>query len=431
MRSATDTFVGVEEGEDEYGYELRGVAPLAIRRAAAANNNNNKLEHANVNHRPTPATPQPTPQHHHHHAPRARSPGPLTALKVAQTPVTPTHCYTGWVAAAVAPLEEFIDEPIDPRDVYVGLREIAEDESGNVFAAEIARDAPVHRLRLPPLAKRDLARVLVAIKSVALIPDYDGDDGADEGGVGQSSWASGGSWRCCGGRGASMCWRGMRLDLMERGLANMVGPVEKGLRLQEPSFIARFASNALFLQKHHMAPRDLRSDNLLLSGDQARVAALCGPRQRSVLAGAGGRRVVRRRNGVESSTRRPRCPLTRSCAVPARVPRVFQAVLRACGGKRGAGGVVGARARTAGDRAAASEVYGHRVGAAGRSLRHDAHPSSTNTAPLRTSSSFLLRCTPYPQALVSGVDQALESAQRPIPQCHPQDLGTSSTCSRA
>ncbi|KAJ7241260.1 kinase-like protein, partial [Mycena rebaudengoi] len=68
--------------------------------------------------------------------------------------VTPAHCYAEWVAAAVTPLEEFIDHP---RDVYAGLREIVEGESGSVFAAELAPDAPVH---LSPLIKsRDLTGV--------------------------------------------------------------------------------------------------------------------------------------------------------------------------------------------------------------------------------------------------------------------------------
>ncbi|KAJ7241277.1 hypothetical protein C8J57DRAFT_1726768 [Mycena rebaudengoi] len=113
-------------------------------------------------------------QHHHRHTPAPRLPGPFTVLKLSR-PCTATP----GGSPPVAPLEEFIDHP---RDVYAGLR-----ESGSVFAAELAPDAPVH---LSPLVKsRDLAgvetgaRLLVAIKSVALIPDRDDND--EEGGVEQ------------------------------------------------------------------------------------------------------------------------------------------------------------------------------------------------------------------------------------------------------
>ncbi|KAJ7241271.1 ankyrin repeat-containing domain protein [Mycena rebaudengoi] len=129
----------------------------------------------------------PTPTPTLTSAPPRRAPAPSSPHAGPSAPwpahraqvVTPAHRYAGWVAAAVAPLEEFIDHP---HDVYAGLR-----ESGSVFAAELAPDAPVH---LSPLVKsRDLAGVetgapwLVAIKSVALIPDRDDND--EEGGVEQ------------------------------------------------------------------------------------------------------------------------------------------------------------------------------------------------------------------------------------------------------
>jgi len=60
----------------------------------------------------------------------------------------------------------------------------------------------------------------------------------------------------------------VRMELMERSLADMVGLVGDGLMLQD-RMLARFASDVLsgleYLQKHFIAHRDVRSDNLLLN----------------------------------------------------------------------------------------------------------------------------------------------------------------------
>ncbi|KAJ7938400.1 hypothetical protein B0H13DRAFT_1141228 [Mycena leptocephala] len=101
--------------------------------------------------------------------------------------------YAGWVAAAVAPLEEFIDEPVDPREFYGELQEIAEGESGSVYAAALIPDAPIHKLKLPPLVKaRDADEIskgracwwrLRASRCCL--------------GAARSLWMCGGSWGCC------------------------------------------------------------------------------------------------------------------------------------------------------------------------------------------------------------------------------------------
>ncbi|KAJ7270993.1 hypothetical protein C8J57DRAFT_1507954 [Mycena rebaudengoi] len=190
------------------------VALLVIGPSAASNNNSLNGHPPHHNHRTTPIIPSPAG------APLCRAS----------------------VAAAVAPLEESIDELIDPRNVYVELSEIAEGESGSIFAC-------------------DLARVLVAIESVALILDYADERADEEGGAGQK--------------------------LVDVRREDMVELVEEGLRLQEPRIIAQFASDMIqalvFLKKYHIAYRNLlRSGVLKLS--HARVAAL----RRPVLAGAGG-----------------------------------------------------------------------------------------------------------------------------------------------
>ncbi|CAA7262091.1 unnamed protein product [Cyclocybe aegerita] len=194
------------------------------------------------------------------------------------TPLSPFQRYRGWLSAVVAPLEEFIDETVDPRDHYLDLTEIAEGESGSVFAA-VLNPVNAGKLRLPPLVKAQDAEELVnnpdgirlvAIKSVAIVPSGSpklvdlqkelslmrglshenvlGMDGVYVDLVEDSLW--------------------VRMELMERSLADIIGLVGNGLMLQD-RMIARFASDVLhaldFLLKHNIAHRDVRSDNLLLN----------------------------------------------------------------------------------------------------------------------------------------------------------------------
>ncbi|PPQ90271.1 LOW QUALITY PROTEIN: hypothetical protein CVT25_013096 [Psilocybe cyanescens] len=192
------------------------------------------------------------------------------------TPLSPFQRYRGWLSDVVAPLEEFIDEAVDPREHYLDLREIAEGESGSVFAA-LLNPTTAHKLRLPPLVKAQDADevinarpVMVAIKSVAIVPSGSpklvdlqrelslmrglghenvlGMDGVYVDLVEDSLW--------------------VRMELMERSLADIIALVGDGLQLQERT-IARFASDVLcaleFLQKHNISHRDVRSDNLLLN----------------------------------------------------------------------------------------------------------------------------------------------------------------------
>ncbi|KAF9054235.1 kinase-like domain-containing protein [Panaeolus papilionaceus] len=204
------------------------------------------------------------------------TPGLLTAATPAETPLSPFQKYRGWLSAVVAPLEEFIDEAVDPRDHYLDLREIAEGESGSVYAATLNPDT-AHKLRLPPLVKAkdndDIVNrriTLVAIKSVAIVPagspklvdlqrelslmkglgheNVLGMDGVYVDLVEDSLW--------------------VRMELMERSLADIVGLIGGGFMLQD-RMIARFASDVLhalvFLQEHNIVHRDVRSDNLLLN----------------------------------------------------------------------------------------------------------------------------------------------------------------------
>ncbi|KAJ8075133.1 hypothetical protein PM082_019460 [Marasmius tenuissimus] len=206
-------------------------------------------------------------------------PGPITAamLNSATTPVTPAQRYPGWLSEVVKPLEEFIDEPIDPREYYLDLQEIAEGESGSVYAAHVTETGNIHKLKLPPLIKaRDAddqmrgSNTLVAIKCVQIVPS--------------------GSTKLDDLRRELVLLRGhshsnvlsmdalyvdlvedslwIRMELMERSLADVVELVHSGLVLQERT-IARFTSDILealqYLRSHNIAHRDVRSDNLLFN----------------------------------------------------------------------------------------------------------------------------------------------------------------------
>jgi hypothetical protein len=149
----------------------------------------------------------------------------------------------------VASLEDFIDEHTDPRAHYVDLQEIAEGDSGSVYAARVI-DA--HKLTFPqPLLTKnggDGKAEFVAIKNVPILPSGSpklvdlerelklmkgvrhefvlGMDALYVDLVEDSLW--------------------IRMELMERSLADVVGLAGQGLMVQE-RMIARFASDVSVL----------------------------------------------------------------------------------------------------------------------------------------------------------------------------------------
>ncbi|KAF8327323.1 hypothetical protein F5887DRAFT_1011267 [Amanita rubescens] len=193
------------------------------------------------------------------------------------TPITPAPRYRGWLSEVVKPLEEFIDEAIDPREYYIDLQEIAEGESGSVFAAQIANYKDLTKLRLDPaLTQRDRQTldggepVAIAIKSVAIVPSGSPKLLELER---ELKLMKGLSYEYILGMDAlyvdlveDSLW--IRMELMERSLADVISLVDSGLVLLD-RMLARFASDVLqalqFLQRHNIAHRDVRSDNLLLN----------------------------------------------------------------------------------------------------------------------------------------------------------------------
>lgn len=174
-----------------------------------------------------------------------------TALQSGKSPATPAPRYHGWLSRVVKPLEDFIDEPIDPRDYFSDLHEIAEGESGSVFSATLNEGANVSKLKLPASVKeRDIeaqkkgSKVIVAMKIVAILPSGSPklDDLSRE-------------LRLLKGLqhphlltmdalyvelGEDTLW--VRMELMERSLADVISLTEAGLVLQD-RVIARFTGD--------------------------------------------------------------------------------------------------------------------------------------------------------------------------------------------
>ncbi|KAF9073261.1 kinase-like protein [Rhodocollybia butyracea] len=196
------------------------------------------------------------------------------------TPITPSLRYPGWLSEVVKPLEEFIDEPIDPREYFVDLNEVAEGENGSVYAARISETANLARLtKLPPLIKaRDVEGqangkiMIVAIKTVPILPSGSKklEELRKELGLLRGAMHVNilGMHALYVDLLEDSLW--IRMELMERSLADVVVLCEEGLVLQE-RIIARFTHDMLealqFLASHNIAHRDIRSDNLLLNSE--------------------------------------------------------------------------------------------------------------------------------------------------------------------
>ncbi|KAL4253799.1 protein kinase superfamily protein [Abortiporus biennis] len=177
------------------------------------------------------------------------------------SPHTPAPIYPGWVSEVVAPLRKFINDRVDPRELYTDLQEIAEGESGSVFSARTVDDED-----------ESTSASLIAIKNVALLPsgssklvDLERElkilkntshqhiltmDAMYVDLVDDALW--------------------IKMELMDRSLADVVALIAEGIVLNEKA-MARIAHDVLsaldYLQKKGIAHRDVRSDNLLLNGD--------------------------------------------------------------------------------------------------------------------------------------------------------------------
>jgi serine/threonine-protein kinase CLA4 len=101
----------------------------------------------------TTSDPSPSPLSS---APNSRSPSPTSSAAPSRSPSPSSPRYSGWVSEVLAPLKPFIDAKSDPQELFADLQEIAEGESGSVYAARV-------------VAPSSADPTSVAIKQVALV----------------------------------------------------------------------------------------------------------------------------------------------------------------------------------------------------------------------------------------------------------------------
>jgi len=175
---------------------------------------------------------------------------------------SPAQRYPGWVSDVLSKvgLETFVDEKVEPRDHFDGLTEVAEGESGFVYQAKVLRTVPRSKLtkRVPQLGG------VVAIKSVPILPSGSSklEDLRKEVEVMKRVFEDDRSAASSPFSPASGCPAGVahvlimeamyvdlqedalwiRMELMERSLADVVALVEEGrLERIDEQVIARFA----------------------------------------------------------------------------------------------------------------------------------------------------------------------------------------------
>ncbi|KAH0834100.1 hypothetical protein J3R83DRAFT_11388 [Lanmaoa asiatica] len=208
-----------------------------------------------------------------------------------ETPLSESRAST--THPLLAQLQPYIT-PRDPASCFTDLVEIAEGESGSVFAARVApsfADARSHeeegterpitpgtshvaikRIPLPPLASSPslvddspVSNKLVSVlHELCVLRDLDHEHLL----LLDAVYVRSNSTRDAESTSAVDTSLWIRMELMERSLADVIGLVAEGLALQE-RLVGRFASDILhgldYLQRQHIAHRDVRSDNLLVN----------------------------------------------------------------------------------------------------------------------------------------------------------------------
>jgi hypothetical protein len=176
---------------------------------------------------------------------------------------SPIQRYTGWMSNVLSKvgLETFVDQKVEPRDFFDGLTEVAEGESGFVYQAKVVRTVPGSKL-----TKRELQPGgVVAIKAVPIQPSGSSkledlrrevevmkrvfeDDRSTTSPLSSTSGYPAGAAHVLIMEAMYVdlqedaLW--IRMELMERSLADVVALVEEGhVERTDEKVIARFASD--------------------------------------------------------------------------------------------------------------------------------------------------------------------------------------------
>ena len=195
---------------------------------------------------------------------------------------SPGQRYPGWVSNVLSKigLETFVDEKVDPRDYFEGLTEVAEGESGFVYQAKVVRTVPGSKLT----KRGPQPGGVVAIKAVPILPSgsskledlrreveamkrvFEDDRSAAT----PSPFSSSSGYRAGMGHVLIMealyvdlqedsLW--IRMELMERSLADVVALVEDGhMEKMDEKVVARFASDVSICML--LGPLSLLEDSL-------------------------------------------------------------------------------------------------------------------------------------------------------------------------
>ena len=178
---------------------------------------------------------------------------------------SPAQRYPGWVSSVLSKvgLETLVDEKVDPRYYFEGLTEVAEGESGFVYQAKVVRTVPGSKLTL----RGPQPGSVVAIKAVPILPSGSSkledlrrevkamrrvfEDDRSAAALSPISPVSG----YPAGMAHVLIMQAMyvdlqedslwiRMELMERSLADVVALVEQGhLERIDEKVAARFASD--------------------------------------------------------------------------------------------------------------------------------------------------------------------------------------------
>ncbi len=170
------------------------------------------------------------------------------------TNTSPMSRYRGWVSEVLTPLEDFIDHYADPRELYADLQEIAEGDSGSVFSARVVGSV---KPGSKEIQREDCSHV-VAIKNIPLVPGGSQKLIDLKGELALMSCIRHENILSMDGLYVDLSedclW--IKMELMERSLADMLQLSEEGFMLQE-EVIAQFTKDVRTCLTSGLRPIDL------------------------------------------------------------------------------------------------------------------------------------------------------------------------------